>query len=45
MDALATNCPVPAEPSWVGVATLAALALLTVLLGFYPGPLAGWLLR
>lgn len=42
MDALATNCPVPAEPSWVGVATL---ALLTVLRGFYPGPLAGWLLR
>lgn len=36
--------PAPAALSRTGLATLAALALLTVLLGFYPEPLTGWLL-
>lgn len=36
--------PVPAGPSWLGVITLAVLALATVLLGFYPQPLTSWLL-
>jgi NADH-quinone oxidoreductase subunit N len=36
---------VPAGPSWLGVVTLAALALATVLLGFYQQPLASWLLQ
>lgn len=35
--------PVPAAPSWVGLVTLTVLALATVLLGFYPEPLTGWL--
>ncbi|MDI1336474.1 MAG: NADH-quinone oxidoreductase subunit N [Lacunisphaera sp.] len=35
--------PVPAAPSWVGVVTLTALALATVLLGFYQEPLTSWL--
>ena len=37
--------PAPAGPSLVGAATLAALALLTVLLGFYQAPLTSWLLK
>jgi len=38
------NAPPPrAAPGWVGAATLALLALATVLLGFYQAPLAGWL--
>jgi hypothetical protein len=36
---------VPAGPSWLGVVTLAALTLATVLLGFYQQPLTSWLLQ
>lgn len=36
--------PVPAALSRAGMATLAALVLATVLLGFYPQPLTSWLL-
>ena len=32
-------------PTWYGAAILAVLALATVLLGFYPGPLTAWLLK
>ncbi len=35
--------PVPAIPTWVSKLVLGALALATVLLGFYPGPLSDWL--
>jgi NADH-quinone oxidoreductase subunit N len=41
----ATARPAPQPASWQGAAVLAALALATLLLGFYPGPLAGWLLK
>ncbi len=34
----------PSNPSWVGRAVLTALALATVLLGFYQAPLASWLM-
>ncbi len=37
--------PAAAGPSLVGAATLVALALLTVLLGFYQAPLTSWLLK
>lgn len=37
--------PGPAALPFIGMATLAALALLTVLLGFYPQPLTSWLLQ
>ncbi|MBL9215799.1 MAG: NADH-quinone oxidoreductase subunit N [Opitutaceae bacterium] len=37
--------PVPPAPSWAGAATLAALALATVLLGFYQEPLTSWLMK
>ncbi|MBI2815014.1 MAG: NADH-quinone oxidoreductase subunit N [Opitutae bacterium] len=36
--------PSPTALPFIGVVTLAALVLATVLLGFYPQPLAGWLL-
>ena len=32
-------------PSWAGAATLTALALATILLGFYQAPLSSWLLK
>jgi NADH-quinone oxidoreductase subunit N len=32
-------------PSWFSTAILSALALATLLLGFYPGPLTGWLVK
>ena len=35
--------PAPAVPTWVSVLVLGALALATVLLGFYPQPLTHWL--
>ena len=35
--------PVPAMPKWAGVLTLAVLALVTVLLGFFQQPLTSWL--
>jgi NADH-quinone oxidoreductase subunit N len=41
----ATARPAPQPASWLGAAVLAVLALATLLLGFYPGPLAGWLLK
>ena len=37
--------PAPTVPSWVGVAVLGALALATVLLGFYQQPLTSWLMK
>jgi NADH-quinone oxidoreductase subunit N len=43
-DAPATR-PAPAALSWYGVAILGVLGLATVVLGFYPGPLTGWLLK
>jgi len=36
--------PAPAGPNWVGVATLAAVVLATVVLGFFQQPLTSWLL-
>ena len=36
--------PVPAMPRWAG-ATLTALALATVVLGFYQAPLTSWLMK
>ena len=35
--------PAPSLPTWVGKLVLGALAVATVLLGFYPGPLTNWL--
>jgi NADH-quinone oxidoreductase subunit N len=35
--------PASAVPTWVGKLVLGALALATVVLGFYPGPLTHWL--
>jgi NADH-quinone oxidoreductase subunit N len=35
--------PAPAPVPWVGVVTLSALALATILLGFYQDPLTSWL--
>jgi NADH-quinone oxidoreductase subunit N len=37
--------PATAVPSWLGAVVLTVLALATVLLGFYPEPLSGWLVR
>ncbi len=37
--------PLPAGPTFIGVITLAALTLATVLLGFYQQPLTSWLLE
>lgn len=39
-----TDRPVPAAPSWVSQAVLTALALATVILGFYQEPLTRWLM-
>jgi NADH-quinone oxidoreductase subunit N len=36
--------PVPAAPSWISSAVLTALALATVILGFYQEPLTRWLM-
>jgi NADH-quinone oxidoreductase subunit N len=36
--------PAPANPTVVGGAVLAALALITVILGFYQEPLTHWLM-
>jgi NADH-quinone oxidoreductase subunit N len=38
------DAPVGSAPSWIGVVTLSALVLATVLLGFYQAPLTSWLL-
>ncbi len=35
--------PAALAPSWISAAILTMLALATVLLGFYPGPLTAWL--
>ncbi len=37
--------PVAAAATWAGIATLAVLAIATVVLGFFPWPLTSWLLR
>jgi NADH-quinone oxidoreductase subunit N len=41
--AVPSGRPAPAAPTWVSVLVLGALALATVLLGFYPQPLTHWL--
>jgi NADH-quinone oxidoreductase subunit N len=35
----------PAGPAWSGIALLALLASVTILLGIYQQPLSGWLLK
>ena len=45
VDAGQSAGPVAASVSWLGAATLAVLALATVLLGFYQQPLTSWLLK
>ncbi|HVT73355.1 MAG TPA: NADH-quinone oxidoreductase subunit N [Lacunisphaera sp.] len=42
-EAPAADTPVPAAPNWTGRLVLGALALASILLGFYPGPLTNWL--
>ncbi len=37
--------PAALAPSWFGAAVLTVLALATVLLGFFPGPLSNWLVK
>ena len=44
-DLPATTRAVPVSISWLGAATLAVLALATVVLGFYQQPLTSWLLK
>jgi NADH-quinone oxidoreductase subunit N len=36
---------IPAAATWAGIATLAVLAIATVVLGFFQWPLTSWLLR
>ena len=43
VNATPSDRPATAVPTWIGAVVLGALALATVLLGFYPGPLTNWL--